>query len=260
MPLHQQWRCVLTLDSLSWLALGAISSAVFLGGLTKGALGIGMPLLAMPVMALFMTVPQALTVLTIPILVTNIWQALQGGHLKAMVQRFWDLALALAIGIAIGAQALVVLDAKLLYLVMGLVVLIQPVLRFCIPDFQFSPRTQRVVGPIFALASGVIGGMTGFFGPLLMVYLASLGLLKDHFAAAVSMMFVIGALSLGISLAQLGFINGPELTVSLAALLPAVAGIYLGQLIRSHISQSQFERGLGFFLLLIGLSLLLKAF
>jgi uncharacterized membrane protein YfcA len=74
------------------------------------------------------------------------------------------------------------------------------------------------------------------------------------------MMFVIGALSLGISLAQLGFINGPELTVSLAALLPAVAGIYLGQLIRSHISQTQFERGLGFFLLLIGLSLLLKAF
>jgi uncharacterized membrane protein YfcA len=245
---------------LSWLALGAISSAVFLGGLTKGALGIGMPLLAMPVMALFMTVPQALTILTIPILVTNIWQALQGGHLKAMVQRFWDLALALAIGIAIGAQALVVLDAKLLYLVMGLVVLIQPVLRFCSPDFQFSLRTQRVVGPIFALASGIIGGMTGFFGPLLMVYLASLGLLKDHFAAAVSMMFVIGALSLGISLAQLGFINGPELTVSLAALLPAVAGIYLGQLIRSHISQTQFERGLGFFLLLIGLSLLLKAF
>ena len=250
----------MTPDALSWMAIISVASAVFLGGLSKGALGIGMPLLAMPVMALFMTVPQALTVLTIPILVTNIWQALQGGHLKAMVRRFWNLAIALAGGIAIGDQALVAFDEKSLYLVMGSVVLVQPIFRFLIPDFQFGPRTQRVAGPLFALASGVIGGMTGFFGPLLMVYLASLGLLKDHFAAAVSMMFVIGALSLGISLAELGLINGPELTISVAALLPAAVGIYLGQLIRSRISQAQFEGGLGFFLLLIGLNLLLKAF
>jgi len=250
----------LTLYSMSWLAIVASAAAVFLGGMTKGALGIGMPLLAIPVMALFMTVPQALTVLAIPILVTNLWQALQGGNLKAMVQRFWPLAITLAVGIGVGAQALVLFDQKVLYLVMGLVVLIQPMMRFLKPAFQFSQRAQKFLGPAFAGASGVIGGMTGFFGPLLVVYLATLGLQKDHFTAAVSMMFVVGGLSLSLFLVQLGFMKGPELTVSMATLLPALTGIYAGQLIRSRINQKQFEKGLAFFLLLLGISLLIKAF
>jgi uncharacterized membrane protein YfcA len=250
----------LTLDSLSWLALGAIAAAVFLGGMTKGALGIGMPLLAMPVIALFMSVPEALTVLSLPILITNLWQALQGGHIKPMVRRFWLLAIALAIGIGIGAQGLVLFDQKVLYIVMGLVVIVQPILRLLKPDFHFSHPSRKVVGLIFATVSGVIGGMTGFFGPLLVVYLATLGLQKDHFTAAVSMMFVVGGLSLSIFLARLGFMKGPELMVSLAALFPALTGIYVGQLIRSRISQKQFEKGLAFFLLLLGISLLIKAF
>jgi hypothetical protein len=228
--------------------------------MTKGALGIGMPLIAMPVMALFMTVPQALTVLTIPILVTNLWQALQGGHFKALFQRFWPLATMLAVGIGLGTQALVLFDQKIIYLVMGLVVLVQPLMRMLKPDFTFSQKAQKVIGPAFAGGSGIIGGMTGFFGPLLLVYLATLGLNKDHFTAAVAMMFVVGGLSLSLFLAQLGFMKGPELTVSMATLLPALGGIYAGQLIRSRINQKQFEKGLAFFLLLLGISLLIKAF
>lgn len=250
----------MTLDSLSWLALGSIAAAVFFGGMTKGALGIGMPLLAMPVIALFMSVPEALTVLSLPILITNLWQALQGGHIRPMIRRFWPLAIALAIGIGVGAQALVLFEQRILYIVMGLVVVVQPVMRMLKPDFHFSPASQKLVGPVFAVVSGVIGGMTGFFGPLLVVYLATLGLYKDHFTAAVSMMFVVGGLSLSIFLARLGFMKGPELMVSLAALMPALLGIYAGQLIRSRISQKQFEKGLGFFLLLLGMSLLIKAF
>ena len=250
----------MTLDSLSWLALGSIAAAVFFGGITKGALGIGMPLLAMPVIALFMSVPEALTVLSLPILITNLWQALQGGHLIPLVRRFWLLAIVMAIGIGIGTQALVLFDQKVLYLVMGIVVIVQPILRLLKPDFHFSPQAQKVVGPILATLSGVIGGMTGFFGPLLLVYFATLGLQKDHFTAAVAMIFVVGGLSLSIFLARLGFMKGPELMVSLAALLPALLGIYAGQLIRSRISQEQFEKGLGVFLLILGVSLLIKAF
>lgn len=250
----------MTLSSLPWLAIIASAVAVFFGGMTKGALGIGMPLIAMPVMALFMTVPQALTVLTIPILVTNLWQALQGGHFKALFQRFWPLATMLAVGIGLGTQALVLFDQKIIYLVMGLVVLVQPLMRMLKPDFTFSQKAQKVIGPAFAGASGIIGGMTGFFGPLLLVYLATLGLNKDHFTAAVAMMFVVGGLSLSLFLAQLGFMKGPELTVSMATLLPALGGIYAGQLIRSRINQKQFEKGLAFFLLLLGISLLIKAF
>jgi uncharacterized membrane protein YfcA len=46
----------------------------------------------------------------------------------------------------------------------------------------------------------------------------------------------------------------------MATLLPALGGIYAGQLIRSRINQKQFEKGLAFFLLLLGISLLIKAF
>lgn len=249
----------MTVDSLSWSGLAISAAGLFLGGISKGALGIGLPLLAVPIMAFFMSVPEALAILTVPIFVTNVWQSFQGGNLRAVTQRFWPLAIMLAVGIGIGAQALTLLNEKIFYLIMGLVILLQPALRLTKPGLRISPRTQKYVGPPLALVSGVIGGMTGFFGPLMMVYLATLGLQKDQFTATVSMLFVLASLSLGLFLAHLGLMGSADLTLSAFALLPAIIGIYLGQKIRSRISHKQFEKSLTVAFLFIGIGLLSKA-
>ncbi len=250
----------MTFLSLSIAALAGSFFGLLLGGFSKGALGLGLPLIAVPILSMFMPIPQALAILTVPVFITNIWQAMQGGNLGTVVKRFWPMTIALVIGIGLGTQLLVRLDQKTLYLIMGTVVLIQPAVRLLKPNFVLSLSAQRWVGPSMAAGGGLLGGVSGFYGPPLMVYLAMLKLPKDLFTATIAMLFFVGGLSLAIFLAQLDVMNQSNLILSTAALIPAVLGIFIGQKIRARISQKQFERAITVAMLLIGLSLLSKGF
>lgn len=242
------------------LALTGSAAGLFLGGLSKGALGVGLPLIAMPTLAFFMSVPQALVLLTVPVFITNIWQSLAGGHLPRVVRRFWPLTLGLVIGVGIGAQILVRLDEHLLYLLMGLVVLMQPAMRLLRPHSVIHPARQRWLAPLVGLIGGVIGGTSGLYGPPIMVYLAGLKLEKNLFAATAAFLFFTGGLALAIFLSRLGVMQAQDLIWSAVALIPAAVGIFAGQAIRARISQGQFDRAITLTMLLIGLGLLAKAF
>lgn len=233
--------------------------ALFVGGLSKGALGIGLPLLAIPVLSLFMSVPQAVVLLTIPILVTNVWQAVQGGNLRLVLRQFGPMALALVLGLGLGIRMLVLLSDRWLYIIMGLLVLTQPALRWARPDFHVPDVTRRRAGPAVAFFSGLLGGTTGLFGPLIMVYLALLRLDKDVFTASVAMLFAAGGVALAVFLAQVGLMGKPQLLMSTLALLPVSVGILTGQHVRSRISQTQFENALPAVMVVVGLSMLWKA-
>ncbi len=247
------------LDSLSWLALLASSAALFVGGLSKGALGIGLPLLSIPILSLFMSVPQAMVLLTMPILVTNAWQAVQGGNLPRVLRQFWPMGVALVVGIGLGTQILVLLSERVLYVIIGLLVLTQPALRYTWPDFRVPEATSRRTGPVVTFISGLVGGTTGLFGPLVVAYLAMLRLDKDLFTASVSLLFAAGGVALALFLAQVGVMRGPQLLMSALALVPASLGILAGQCVRSRISQEQFDKALPAVLVVVGMSMLWKA-
>lgn len=232
---------------------------LLLGGLSKGALGLGLPLIAIPFLSLSMPVPQALVILTVPIIVTNIYQAVQGGNLRSIVKRFWMVAIAMSVGIVIGAQILVRLDPRILYLIMGSIVMIQPALKLLRPHTVISEGTQRWLGPSVGTLAGFVGGMSGFYGPVLLVYLASLRLQKDVFTATVAVLFLTGGLVLAGSLAQVGVMNINDLLMAGLACLPAFLGIFWGQRIRARINQAQFEKALTVTMFIMGLSLLYKA-
>lgn len=249
----------MTLDSLTLFGLVWSAFGLFLGGLSKGALGVGLPLLSIPVLSLYMSVPQAVVLLTVPIMVTNVWQAFQGGNLPRVMKEFWPMALALVVGLGLGTQLLVLLSERWLYVIMGLLVLTQPALRWLRPDFEMSTATRRRVGPALAFVGGLLGGTTGLFGPLIMAYLAMLRLDKDVFTATVAMLFAAGGIALALFLARVGVMGGPQLLQSALALLPVSAGILIGQAIRSRISQAQFEKALPVVMVAVGLSMLWKA-
>mgnify|MGYP000362328001 CR=1 FL=1 len=73
------------------------SAAIVGGGVIKGTLGVGLPLFAVPVMSLFISSTQAIALVSVPVLVSNIWQVWQEGSLKTSLKRFWPLMLTQAI-------------------------------------------------------------------------------------------------------------------------------------------------------------------
>jgi uncharacterized membrane protein YfcA len=71
------------------LIIAACAFVILFGGLVNGALGVGLPLFAVPIMSLMIGSTQAIALVSMPVLMSNIWQAWQQGNWKASLKRFW---------------------------------------------------------------------------------------------------------------------------------------------------------------------------
>ncbi len=117
------------LTSLSLNVLVVITVIVFLGGLIKGFLGFGMPLFATPLLAIFMPLLSVIPMMAVPVLASNIYQAKFSKQSFEYIKRFWPLGLGQIIGVSLGVQVLVSADSNVLKICLGLIVLINIVLR-----------------------------------------------------------------------------------------------------------------------------------
>ena len=248
------------LVSLSFEALLAITLIVFLGGLIKGFLGFGMPLFATPLLALFMPLLSVIPMMAVPVLASNIYQAKFSRKNFEYIKRFWPLGIGQIIGVSIGVQVLVSADSDVLKICLGLIVLINIILRTTRWKLRIPPEQESISGPIGGVAAGVVGGTTSFVGPLLVLYLSSLeNLKKDDFVKAIALLYLGGFLPMYGGLAILGSFSWTQLIGSFAICLPMLIGIWLGERTRSRVSEILFERAVMITLGLIAVSLIYRS-
>ncbi len=101
--------------------------------------------------------------------------------------------------------------------------------------------------------------MSSLFGPPILMFLVSLKLPKDEFVAVVGAIYLLGGVFLLAALAGVRVLGGQELLLSALAAPPLLAGMALGQRLRDRISQEAFRKGLLITVMLIGVSLLVRA-
>ena len=247
-------RVELDLGGLVWAGF-----SLFAGGFVKGIVGIGLPLVSMPLLTFGFELKTSVALMVAPMVTTNLFQAFQGGMFPAALRRFWPLLLTLLFCVAGSTKLLVVLPQQVLYVVIGLAVIVIPTIAHLFPKLRIPPAAEAWTGPLAGTVSGLLGGISGFYGPLLIVYLVWLRLAKDFFVAAVSLMFFIGATSLGIGLVGFGIADAGELLASAAVCLPCFLGLWLGQKLRVGLDEKRFARLLLLVYLVTGGSFLLKA-
>lgn len=238
-----------------------LMAAIFLiAGTVKGVLGIGLPLIGVPLLSFLVPVPSAIALLAIPILLSNIWQLFQGEGLADSLKRFWPLLLALSLGILFGARLLVDLDPTVIDPALGGMLILISLANLIAWRPQISPRLERYLSPAIGLAGGLCGGLTSFFGPPVVLYMVSLRLPKERFISAIAAAYLAGVIPLNASLAYYEILTGEEALVSLCALLPMFAGMALGKQLRQKLPQEIFRKTLLIVLMIIGLMLIRRAF
>ena len=144
------------------LALGA--GAFVLGGSVKGALGIGLPLVALPLLGLGFPPTQAIAMMAFATAATV------------------PMTLALPEATLRRVLAGVVLLAVLLNAVP---------LRLTVP-----PTQERWWSAAVGLLSGVMGAMSALTGPIVISYLMSLRLSREAFVGTISVIYLSGSLPL----------------------------------------------------------------
>jgi uncharacterized protein len=93
-----------------------VVAAMFLGAFVKGVSGVGLPLIAIPVMATFLGVEHAVVVMTIPGILTNIWLLWRHRQHLRLLRSLAGLLILGCIGAVVGTYGLKALDPRLLAL------------------------------------------------------------------------------------------------------------------------------------------------
>lgn len=245
----------LSVDVLLWCTF-----ALACGGLIKGTLGVGTPLLTVPLMALMLPAQSAVTLMAMPVVVANLWQAAKAPNIRSVLWRFWPAAVALLCGTMIGTRILSVIDERTLLALVGICVIAFTLLQVSAFKLQLGARWIVPSGIFFGTASGIIGGISSMFGPMLIVYMMSLkDLGKDEFVSAISFLYVCAVVPWTISLIAVGLLRGPLLWGSMAAVIPVTLGMILGQQLRKKISEDRFQHLMLLILLISGSSMLWRA-
>lgn len=238
----------------------AIAGAFLIGGIVKGVVGLGLPSVSLALLAIIIDLPTAMALIVVPTFFTNVWQGLVGGKGKVIVVRLWPFLLMAAVTVWIGAIALTRVDLSWLSALLGLLLIIYSVVN--LGGFRFkTPTGQEVwLAPLMGAVNGVLMGMTGSSVVPGVIYLQSLGLSRDVLIQAMGMLFMVSTLALGIALQQNAFLTYQNGIVSLASLVPAVIGMFVGQRIRQDLSEAWFRRLFFVSLLLLGVYIIFMAF
>jgi len=240
--------------------LVAVSVALLLAGAVKGFLGLGITFVAAPMLTPFVTVPEMVILLAMPILLSNIWQTFAGGHIRESWRRMWRLILCLGVGTAIGARLLFNIDGEILFAFLGALVAALAILGLTGFTLRIPGRWEGIAGPVIGFSAGIVGGMTTMFGPMITAYVAHLDLDKDRLVAATALIYVASGGFLVGALTVQGAMTGHAFVASSLATVPVLAGTALGDRLRRRSGQTMFTKILLIFLLLLGLNMLRRAF
>jgi len=240
------------------LILTATIAFVFAGSV-KGVIGLGLPLTALSILTTVIGIREAMPLIIVPVMITNLWQVLQGGALAILFRRFWSLNLTLAAGVWAGTVLLFIIDQGVVAAVLGVVVILYSLINIFAIRIRLPARREAALSPAVGIFSGVLTGMTGSIGVPIAIYFQALALDRESFLQAISLSFFLTSFFWAGALIDEGALNPRSAMLSAAVLVPALAGMYFGQRIRRHLSQVVFSKGVFVFLIIVGANLIRKA-
>jgi uncharacterized protein len=233
----------------------AIAAIFVLAGFVKGVIGLGLPTVSMGLLAVTMAPGQAAAMLVVPSLVTNVWQMIAGPYFAGLVKRLGGMLALSCIGTWLGAGWLTGPYARYGAIALGLSLIVYATLSLSAVRI-FVPREREVwLGPIVGLLTGLITAATGVFVIPAIVYLQGIGLEKDELVQALGLSFTVSTVALSFNLIGAGVLNVSLATTAIVAMIAALIGMWIGQIVRFRLDQATFRRWFFLGLLLLGLYL-----
>ena len=246
---------------LSPAAFWAAVAVTLFAGFVKGAIGFAMPLIMISAFSSFMPPTVALAGLILAALTTNVHQALRQGWRAAWdsVVTYRRLIGTTVVFIVISAQFVAVIPQALMLGLLGVPVIlfagVQLLGRSLALPIGHRTRAEYGLGAI----GGLYGGISGVWGPPVIVYLLSIGAGKAETVRVQGVTFLIGAVTLFAAHLHSGVLNAVTLPFSAALVLPAAVGMWIGFRLQDRLDAARFRWWTLFLLLLTGANLLRRS-
>ncbi len=245
---------------LPFLTLMIAFGVTLFAGFVKGAVGFGMPLVMISGLATVLPAETALAALIVPTVFTNLHQSLRQGRRAAIetIRGYRVFLLSLLAFILLSAQMVRALPQSGLFIAVGV-----PIVLFCLMQLrgwvpELKPENRvRDEGVLGAIA-GIVGGMSGVWGPPTVAYLTATNTPKAEQMRVQGVIYGAGALALVVAHIKSGVFNLHTAPLSLAMLIPAAIGMGIGGRLHDAMPQRTFRRATLLILTIAGLNLIRK--
>lgn len=235
-----------------------VTATFLLAGLVKGVIGMGLPTVAMGLLAIVLPPAEAAALLVVPSLVTNVWQLLAGPRFAMLARRLWTMMMGVVLGTIAGAGILAGDTAALASIGLGIALLVYAIVGLAGLRIAVARRHEVWLAPLVGATTGLVTGASGVFVLPAVPYLQAIGLEKEDLIQALGLSFSISTLALAVGLLRVDAWQAGSIWMSLLALVPALVGMHLGQVLRQRIAASTFRRVFFAGLLLLGVYLALR--
>lgn len=243
------------MTSSFWLLFVAI---FLLAGLVKGVIGMGLPTVAMGLLALVLPPAEAAAIVVVPSLVTNVWQLLAGPRFTALARRLWPMMAGVTVGTIAAAGVIAGDTSGLAEACLGAALALYAVVGLSGVKLIVASRQERWMAPAIGAATGLVTGATGVFVIPAVPYLQAIGLERDELIQALGLSFTVSTIALALGLLRVDAWQTQSLGLSTLALVPALVGMQLGRTLRRRIAPARFRTVFFAGLLLLGLYLALR--
>ena len=215
--------------------------AVLLMGISKSGFGAGFGSLAVPMMALAVTVPQAAAILMPLLLVMDVLG--MAAFRKDFDRRLLGFLIPCGlVGIVVGALLFKILNAHTVAGIVGGFTLLFLAQRLLFPPRADSVAPPRWVGAILTATSGFTSFIAHAGGPPINAYVLPMRLSPVRFTATMAFFFFVINLCKWIPYGWLGLLDLRNMSTSLVLLPVAPIGVWVGVKIARRINPVLFYR------------------
>lgn len=233
-------------------------AATLLAGFVKGAVGFAMPLIMVSGMTLVMPLGTAVGLMILPVLAANLAQVARAGRAEAGAALSEHRTYVVIVGLAIliSAQLLVRLPAQWLLTALGVAVVILSAIQLSGWHPTIPPGRRWAFEWGSAGLAGTMGGLMGTWGPVTVLYLLALGVPRARSIAVQGVVYGTGSVMLLVGHVASGVFDLGKAALSLALLIPAFSGMWLGFRAGERMDAAAFRRLTLVVLIVAGLNLI----
>jgi len=208
-------------------------------GVIKGFLGIGLPASAMGFLTLYLPPAEAIPLLWLPILVTNILQFAHAPHKREIAAQYVWFAAAIIVSIFVTALFIADYPTALLTVAIGFAMVIFALNSLF--GMTMAMGHGKVWQIVMGILAGILGGLSSIWSPVVVMYMVATNVAKEKFIGAIGFIFLAGAVALGAGQIVAGLITLSVLIQSSIALVIVLIGFRIGEVLRGRVSQSHFR-------------------
>jgi uncharacterized protein len=234
--------------------------ALIVAGLSKGITGMGLPVVATPILTVLYDLPTAIAITVPTTVITDIIMVIKSSKSWSVIKRGTILIISGALGIIVGANILLRVNTSILSGLLGIITILFVCTSFfsIIPTFKKNP--PKWVDGIVGILCGSLQGAAGASGPLVSMYFFQMNLSRNEFLFLINCFFVVIDMTQFSTMTSMGFYEGNNLFLySMLALIPSLLGLGFAFLFNKYISDRFFRYSILFLIAVGGILLICKS-